>query len=90
MDIESRIRRFVAETLLFSGNGFDYSDDASFLDSGMIDSMGVMDLVTFVQSSFGLDVEPEHVTPENFDSVARLARYIRGQRAAAATGQPSS
>ena len=77
MDIEARIRGFVAETLLFSGDGFDYSDDASFLQSGMIDSLGVMDLVTFVQSSFGVAVDPAEITPDNFDSVNRLARYIR-------------
>ena len=77
MDIEARIRRFVAETLLFSGDGFDHSDDASFLESGMIDSLGVMDLVTFVQSSFGVAVDPAEITPDNFDSVNKLAGYIR-------------
>jgi acyl carrier protein len=36
-----------------------------------------MDLVTFVQSSFGVRVDPEDVTPDNFDSVKRLAHYVR-------------
>jgi acyl carrier protein len=77
MDVESQIRRFVAENLLFSGDRFDHSDDASFLDGGIIDSLGVIDLVTFVQVTFGLPVRTEDITRDNFDSVSNLAGYIR-------------
>jgi acyl carrier protein len=77
MDIEARIRRFVAENLLFSDDTFAYSDDSSFLDEGVIDSRGVVELVAFVQSSFGVSVASEDITPANFDSVSNLARYLR-------------
>jgi len=77
MDFEARIRSFVAENLLFSGDTFAYSDDTSFLDEGMVDSRGVMELVAFVQSSFGVSVATEDITPANFDSVTNLARYLR-------------
>jgi acyl carrier protein len=86
--IEAQIRSFVAENLLYDPNGFTYPDDASFLREGIIDSLGVMQLVEFVQSRFRVAVEPAEVTPENFDSVARLARFI-GRKLPAGGPAPS-
>jgi len=75
--VEQRIRDFVGQNLIFSADGFAYPDDASFLQEGIIDSLGVMQLVEFVQKDFQIPVDQQEVTPENFDSVARLAAYIR-------------
>jgi acyl carrier protein len=77
MNIEADIRAYIAANLLFSDDGFHYSDDASFLREGIIDSLGVMELVTFAGSQFGIEVSPHEVTPENFDSVIKLAAYVR-------------
>jgi acyl carrier protein len=77
MNIEADIRAYIAANLLFSDDGFHYTDDASFLREGIIDSLGVMELVTFVGSQFDISVEPNEVTPDNFDSVRKLAAYIR-------------
>ena len=54
MSIADQIRQFIAETILFSENGFDYSDDTSFLDEGIIDSTGVVELVLFVEETYSL------------------------------------
>jgi acyl carrier protein len=78
--IEAKIRDFVARNILFAEDGFPYSDDASFLATGTIDSLGVLDLVTFAGQEFGLQVEPAEVTPENFDSVSRLSSFIRSKQ----------
>jgi acyl carrier protein len=75
--IEETIRTYIAENILFGDNGFPYEDDASFLEEGIIDSMGIMELVTFVDESFGIHVEDEEVVPDHFDSVAKLSAYIR-------------
>jgi acyl carrier protein len=75
--IEEKIRNFIAENILFSGNGYVYSDDASFLEEGIVDSMGIMELVMFVGDTFRITVEDEELVPDNFDSVSRLASYIR-------------
>jgi acyl carrier protein len=75
--IEESIRNYIAENILFSGNGYGYSDDASFLEEGIVDSMGIMELVMFVGDTFGITVEDEELVPDNFDSVSRLASYIR-------------
>jgi acyl carrier protein len=81
ISIESRIKDFIAANLLFSPDGFTYSEDASFLQEGIIDSLGVMELVEFVRKSFGVAVTQNEVTPEHFDSVAMLASFIRDKQA---------
>lgn len=82
--IEETIRAYIAENILFSDNGFTYSDDTSFLEEGIVDSMGIMELVMLVDENFGITVEDEEVIPDNFDSVSKLAAYIRLKSSAAA------
>jgi acyl carrier protein len=77
VDIESEIKKFIAKNLLYSGDGFKYSDDVSFLEEGIVDSIGVMELVAFVEEKYKFRVNDQDVTPDNFDSVNRLASYIR-------------
>ncbi len=77
MDIQAQIRDYIAQNLLFSDDGFGYSDDASFLEEGIVDSVGIMELVMFLEENFGLTVDDEDLTPDNFDSVNKLAAYIK-------------
>lgn len=79
MTIETQIKDYIAINLLFSDNGFPFTDEASFLDEGIVDSVGVMELVAFVEEKFGVKVDDLEVTPENFDSVSRLAAYVRSK-----------
>jgi acyl carrier protein len=79
MSIESQIKNYIARNLIFSSNGFNYSDDASFLEEGIVDSQGVMELLLFVEDTFGISVDDQEITPDNFDSVSRLAHFIRSK-----------
>jgi acyl carrier protein len=79
MTVESQIKDYIARNLLFSDNGFQYGDDASFLDEGIVDSVGVMELVAFVEESFGIKVNDSEVTPDHFDSVSKLAAFIQNK-----------
>jgi acyl carrier protein len=83
MEIEAQIRQYVAQNLLFSDNGFEYHDDDSFLQEGIIDSVGVLELVLFVEETFGVAVDDPEITPNNFDTVNQLTNYIRGKLAVA-------
>ena len=80
--VEARIRAFIAESILFSDNGYPHADESSFLEEGIVDSMGIMELVMFVDESFGIAVEDEELVPDNFDSVTKLAAYIRRKTSA--------
>jgi acyl carrier protein len=75
---EAQIRDYIARNLLFS-NGFKYSDNASFLEEGIVDSQGVMELVLFVEEKFSLSIDDMDITPDNFDSVSKLANFIRSK-----------
>ena len=86
MQVEPQIRDFIAKNLLYSGEGFTYTDDASLLQEGIIDSLGVVELVEFVQSTFGVKVEQQEVVPANFDSVVKLAAFIHGKLSAKTAG----
>lgn len=77
MDYEAEIKDYIAKNLLFSNDGFRYSDTASFLEEGIVDSQGVMELVMFIEERYGISVDDTDIVPDNFDSVSRLAAYIR-------------
>lgn len=81
MEIQTKIRDYVAKNLLFSDNGFRYSDDASFLEEGIVDSMGVLELVMFIEETFGVSADDQEIIPDNFDSVNKLANYVAGKMA---------
>ena len=80
MDVSSKIRDFIRGSFLVD----DFADDASFLANGLIDSLGMMQLVAFVESEFGLSVKDTDLVPENFDSVARVAAFVARARSRAA------
>lgn len=77
MTIEEQIKNYISRNILFSDDGFNYPDEASLLDEGIVDSIAIMELVAFVEDSMGVQVEEDEITPNNFDSVANLASYIR-------------
>jgi acyl carrier protein len=77
MTLEAEIKEYIAKNLLFSDNGFPYPDEASFLEEGIVDSVGVMELVAFVEEKFKLKIDDMEVTPDNFDSVGKLAAFVR-------------
>ena len=81
MTIETQIKDYIARDLLFSNDGFGYPDDASFLEEGIVDSQGVMELVLFVEETFKVNVDDSEIIPDNFDSVSQLSAYIRGKQA---------
>ncbi len=78
---ETLIQNFILENLLFTDDASQLPVNASFLEEGIVDSTGVLELVMFVEETFDVTVEDEEIVPENFDSVAQLTRYVRLKRA---------
>ena len=79
MSIENLIRTYILENFIFTDDGSQLQNDASFLEEGIVDSTGVLELVMFVEETFNITVEDEEILPENFDSVTQLARYVRAK-----------
>lgn len=76
-----KLRRYILETYLFTTDENALGNDDSFLDKGIIDSTGVLELVMFLEEQFGIKVEDSELLPENLDSVNRLARFIERKQA---------
>lgn len=76
MSIEDKIRNFIVKNLYYTENE-NLTNDVSFLEEGVIDSMGAMELVTFVESEFKIKVEMSEVVVKNFDSIQKMATFVR-------------
>ena len=75
-DRKTKVREFIVENFLFgSANGL--KDDTSFLDEGIIDSTGVLELVTYIEEEFSIQVEDEELIPENLDSISNVVKYVQ-------------
>ncbi|MBV8552850.1 MAG: acyl carrier protein [Acidobacteriaceae bacterium] len=75
MNLVEQIRTYITENLIFD-KSIKFGNDDSFIREGLIDSMGVMELVGYVSSQFGITVEQDDVIPDNFDSVNKLVAFI--------------
>jgi acyl carrier protein len=75
-DTVAKIRKFIFDNFLFDADEGDLQNDSSFLDQGIIDSTGVLELVEWLEDEYGLSVEDEELIPENLDSVNNLADFI--------------
>jgi acyl carrier protein len=72
----ARTRAFVNETFLYMRPGFELSDTDRLLQRGVIDSMGVMELIAFLRSEFGVVVADEDITETNLGTLSDIARYV--------------
>ena len=77
-ELKETIRAFVVENFLF-GNDENLEDNTSFLDEGIIDSTGILELVSFLEEEFSITVDDEELTPENLDSINNVTAYL-GQK----------
>ena len=78
-EIGEKIKGYIVESFLF-GAETDLSESTSFLDEGIIDSTGVLELVEFLETSFELTVEDEELLPENLDSISRIETFIKSKK----------
>ena len=77
MPVKEELRTFIVENFMFGQENKNFSDAASMLENGLIDSTGVLELVAFVEEKYGISVADEELLPANFDSVDNLAEYVR-------------
>jgi acyl carrier protein len=75
-DISLAVRRFIGENFLFRDDGDAIAHDGSLLDAGIIDSTGVLELVCFLETTFGIEVQDDEMLPENLDSIRAIANYV--------------
>jgi acyl carrier protein len=69
------VREFVIESFLF-GNPGEFNEETSFLQSGIIDSTGILELVSFLEETYGITIQDEELIPENFDSLNNIDKFL--------------
>jgi acyl carrier protein len=79
-DIEQRVREYIRENLILGANS-ELASHESFLQTGLIDSAGVLELIAFLESAFEIPVADDELTPDNLDSIANIVEYVRRKRA---------
>lgn len=77
-------REYVIENFMYMRKEQSLSDDESLLRKGVITSLGMMELVGWVEDTFGITVDPEEITEQNFDTLTGIARFVEAKRGAAA------
>ena len=75
MNYKTEVKNFVVSNLLFGVAG-DLKDNTSFLDSGTVDSTGVLEIIMFLEETYGIKIEPEEMVPENLDSIDRVSDFL--------------
>jgi acyl carrier protein len=74
--MRDKIRAFIVENFLF-GKDDGLEDDTSFLEEGIIDSTGVLELVSFLEEEYSISVEDEELVPENLDSINNVVQNLK-------------
>lgn len=75
-----KLRTFILENYLFTDDDAVLNNSDSFLDKGIIDSTGILEVIMFIEDNFGFKVRDEEMLPENLDSIDNLVRFV-GSRA---------
>lgn len=75
MNYDKEIKAFIIANFLF-GDEAALTDDTSFLDSGIIDSTGVLELIAFLEQHCGVKIHEHEMVPENLDSLSRIRQFV--------------
>jgi acyl carrier protein len=81
MTIQDRMRGYILETFYVSEPG-ELTDDLSLIDSGLVDSTGMLDIILFIEGEYGFRVEDAETIPENLETIGRIADFVARKTAA--------
>lgn len=80
MDRDARpIRAFIVDRLAPATGRTELHDDEDLIDSGIVDSLGIFQLVAFLEERFGIAIADNEITPDNFGTIARIERLVAGR-----------
>jgi acyl carrier protein len=78
-DVKKVVRNYILENFLMGDTGTQLEDEHSFLEHHIIDSTGFIELVTFLESTYNIQIKDEEMIPENLDSLANVGRFIESK-----------
>lgn len=81
MEIRKPIRQYILQNFLFTDEESALVDSDSFLAGGIIDSTGVLEIMYFIEDTFGISVNDDEMLPQNLDSVDNLVGFVMRKQA---------
>lgn len=79
IDIAGDVRNFIQSHFLLNSSECTIEETSSFMENGIIDSTGILELVTFLQEKYKITVEEDEMQPQNLDSLSSVSNYIRSK-----------
>ena len=73
---KDKLRLYILENFLFTDDQSELDDDDSFMDKGIIDSTGILELIFFLEEEFSVKVEDEEMIPDNLDSINKVIKFL--------------
>jgi len=77
--LEQEVRQFIVDNFVFENSNGSFSNEDSFLETGLVDSMSIMTLVEFVKEKYAISIEDEELVPDHWDSVSRIASFVQSR-----------
>ncbi len=75
-NVKTKLKEFLITNFLFSDDGIQFDDDDSFLEKGIIDSTGILELIEYLEDTYSISIEDDELIPENLDSMNRVEAFI--------------
>ena len=80
VDVLTKTRTYITENFLYMRPDLELADDDLLLEKRIVDSMGMVELVTFLEDEFGIDMEDGEITEGNFATLAAISRFVMAKR----------
>jgi len=80
-EIIARVRNYLHENFLYMHSNFELRDDDRLLEKGVIDSMAIVEVISFIETEFGVHASEDEVSEANFGSLAGIARFVGEKQA---------
>lgn len=87
MTIEDKVRAFILESF-YVGDPAELTDEASLIDTGIVDSMGMLDIILFLETRLGIEIEDVDTTPQNLETIGRIAAFVERKLQAGRVATP--
>jgi acyl carrier protein len=80
MDTKETIERFVVDELILGDRRSKIDPDKSLITSGVIDSLGLLRLISFLEGQFGISIKDIEMLPENFETINKIETYVKSKK----------
>ena len=83
MKVQERVRGFILESFYVSDPA-ELTDEISLIDSGYVDSTGMLEIILFLEGEYGFHIEDQETIPENLETISRIAAFVARKQLSAA------